>query len=92
MTRLWKQCFVLMLDFRGTSLPVAFGWLANKEYISYYCFMFLVLQAFHSNKEAINAITGRTSLKLRRIRCDFEWSIHKALFHWKIKGCYFHFR
>ena len=44
-TRFWRQLFILMVEYRGIHLPVAFGWLPDKSAISYFVFLWLVLNA-----------------------------------------------
>ena len=92
MTRKWKQLFIYMVYYRGSFLPVAFGWLPNKHAISYHFFLLLLLLKFRENQVGIIDLYGRGSLKLMKIKLDFELAIHRAfetLF--KLKDCYFHF-
>ena len=92
MTKKWKQLFVFMVDYKGTFVPVAFGWLPNKTTVSYHIFLLLVLSKFKAEKEKIGKLFGRSTLKLKKIKLDFEISIHKAFeVLFKLSGCYFHF-
>ena len=44
------QLFILMVEYRGVHLPVAFGWLPDKSVVSYYdVFLLLVLNTFNDN-------------------------------------------
>ena len=45
------QLFILMVEYRGVHLPVAFGWLPDKSAVSYYddVFLLLVLNTFNDN-------------------------------------------
>ena len=91
-TKHWKQLFVMLLNFNGVWLPVAFGWLPDKTLISYQLFLILVLEGFQANKAEIQRIYGRSKLKLRKIKMDFELNISRAFeVLFKIKGCHFHF-
>ena len=89
--RHWKQMFIMLVDFRGLFVPIAIGWLADKKAISYYIFLYLLLMEFKKNEEGIYQLYGRKDLRLRKIKCDFELSIHKAFDLFIIQGCYFHF-
>ena len=92
MTKKWKQLFVFMVDYKGTFLPVAFGWLPNKTTVSYHIFLLLVLSKFHDEKDKIGKIFGKSALKLKKIKLDFEVSIRNAFeVVFKLTGCYFHF-
>ena len=53
MTRKWKQLFIYMVYYRGSFLPVAFGWLPNKHAISYHVFLLLLLLKFRENQVGI---------------------------------------
>ena len=55
-------------------------------------FFWLVLGKFRSEKENIQKLYERGTLKVKKIKLDFEIAIHQAfeaLF--KLRGCYFHF-
>ena len=91
-TKHWKQLFVMLCNFNGTWLPVAFGWLPDKNLLSYQLFLILVLEAFFKHKAEIHNIYGKSKLKLKKIKMDFELGIIQAfqpLF--TIKGCLFHY-
>ena len=92
MTRKWKQLFIFMVDYRGAFLPVAFSWLPDKHAISYHISLLLTLSKFKQEQSSIMKIYGRGTLKVKKIKLDFELAIHRAfepLF--KLKGCFFHF-
>ena len=92
-SRIFKQLFILMLHYKGTNLCVAYGLLPDKNFISYYIFNFLVLQAFRKHESAILELSGRRTIKLQKIRLDFELGIHRAFEGcFRLEGCYFHFR
>ena len=92
MTKKWKQLFVFMVNYRGSFLPVAFGWLPDKTSLSYHVFLFLLLQKFKNERDNIVNLYSRGSLKLRKIKLDFEVAIHRAFeVVFKLSGCYFHF-
>ena len=92
MTKKWKQLFVFMVNYRGSFLPVAFGWLPDKTAVSYHVFLLLLLQKFKQEKKVISHMYGRTALKLRKIKLDFELAIHRAFEGiFKLRGCFFHF-
>ena len=69
----------------------AFGWLPDKKPISYFTFIVLVLLAFKEKENEILEIYGKSELKLRKIKCDYEVAIHKGLDMFTLSGCYFHF-
>ena len=91
MTKKWKQLFVFMVNLNGAFLPVAFGWLPDKSVISYHIFLVLLLNKFKQEGKAIEGLFGRSSLKLRKVKLDFELAIHRAFeVLFKLRGCYFH--
>ena len=91
--RLWTQLFVLLVEFRGSWVPAAFGWLPNKCELSYHIFLLLLLGEFNHRKDQIAAEYGSSVLKLRKIKLDFELSIHQAFAPvFLLSGCFFHFR
>ena len=57
----------------------AFGWLPDKKPISYFTFIVLVLLAFKEKENEILEMYGKSELKLRKIKCDYEIAIHKGL-------------
>ena len=92
MTKKWKQLFVFMVEWKDVFHPIAFGWLPDKNAISYHIFLFLVMNHFRQSSALIGDYWGRTTLKVRKIKSDFEVAIHRAFeLLFKIKGCYFHF-
>ena len=92
MTSRWRQLFVFMLNYRGSFIPIAFGWLPNKRPVSYHIFVYLILSKFLQSREVISEDFGSTTFKLRKVRLDFEISIHFAFNrYFKIMGCFFHF-
>ena len=90
-TRFWQQLFILMVEYRGIHLPVAFAWLPNKTAVSYYVFLWLLLNAFTENSSQISQLYGKSTLRLRQLKCDFEVSIHIGFEMFRLSGCYFHF-
>ena len=87
----WYQLFILCVEYRGKFIPVAFGWLPDKKPISYFTFIVLVLLAFKEKENEILEMYGKSELKLRKIKCDYEVAIHKGLDMFTLSGCYFHF-
>ena len=87
------QLFILMVEYRGVHLPVAFGWLPDKSAVSYYdVFLLLVLNTFNDNASAIFEIYGQTKLKLWQIKCNFEVDIHLGFEMLRLStGCFFHY-
>lgn len=90
-TTLWKQLFIIMVEIRGVFIPIAFAWLPDKTTASYYACLFLIMSAFCEHSDEINQIYGRSSLALRKIKCDFEVGIHLGWQMFRISGCYFHY-
>ena len=90
-TKLWRQILILMVEYNGLFIPIAFGWLPDKSAISYYVFMWLLLKCFKDNENAIAAIYGRRGLRLRKLKCDFEPALHIGFESFHLSGCYFHF-
>ena len=76
MTKKWKQLFVFIVNYRGSFLPVAFGWLPDKSVLSYHLFLLLLLQKFKSEHDKIVHLYSRGALKLRKIKLDYELAIH----------------
>ena len=82
-TKCWKQVFIMLAEFRGVYLPVAFGLLPDKTETSYKVFVILLM-------EAVKEINVKITMK--RVMVDFELAIHLALVTlFKTRGCYFHF-
>ena len=79
MCSLFTQLFVLMVDYKGSFFPVAYGWLPNKETMSYHLFFLLLLGEFNYRAEEIKSLYGKNKLKLKRLKLDFEISMHNAL-------------
>ena len=90
-SRHWKQLFIFTVEYRGLFVPVCFGWLPDKKPISYYVFMYLTAIAFREVRDEILEFYGRNSFRLRKLRCDFEYSIHQGLDCFVLSGCFFHF-
>ena len=42
-TTLWKQIFIIMCEVRGVFIPIAICWLPNKNTVSYYAALYLLL-------------------------------------------------
>ena len=78
MSRQWKQLFVLMCDFCGASIPVLFAFLPDKTEMSYFMVVFFLFFAFKKYQEDIKKLTGKDLISLRKLKCDFEISIHRA--------------
>ena len=88
----WKQLFVMLCEYEGSWLPMAFGWLPDKYFASYQIFLILLMEAFRSHSSQITAIYGRSKLKLKKVKMDFEINIIRAFdFLFVIRGCLFHF-
>ena len=90
MSRKWKQLFIFMVDYRGAFLPVTFSWLPDKHAISYHISLLLTLSKFKQEQFSIMKLYGRGTLKVNKIKLNFELAIHRAfepLF--KLKGCFF---
>ena len=90
-TRHWRQIFIIMVEFKGSFLPVAMAWLPDKTALSYYTCLALLLLAFKGKKDEIHSLYGRSTLRLRKIKCDFEASIHIGWGMFTLSGCYFHY-
>ena len=50
--------------------------------MSYYVALYLMIQAFKDHQEEILEISGRQYLRLRSVRCDFEYAIHEGKAFW----------
>jgi hypothetical protein len=88
----WKQLFVMLCKYEGSWLPMAFGWLPDKSFTSYQIFLILLMEAFRSHSSQIKAIYGRSKLKLKKVKMDFEINIIRAFdVLFIIRGCLFHF-
>ena len=73
-TTLWKQIFIIMCEVRGVFIPIAICWLPNKNTVSYYAALYLLLSEFDRRREEISGIYGTSDLKLKKIKSDFEQS------------------
>ena len=80
-----------MLEYKGSFLPMAMAWLPDKTALSYYTCLALLLLAFKEKKDEIQSMYGRSTLRLRKIKCDFEASIHIGWGMFSLSGCYFHY-
>ena len=92
----YVQLFIFQVSFKdrnGTdqTVPVAFGWLPDKLFWSYYKFILMILLEFDRRRPAILELTGFQNIKLRSLMCDFEANIHKAFSMFALQGCFFHF-
>ena len=58
---------------------VAFGWLPNKEALSYHIFFLLLLGEFRYRAEEIKRRYGKNKLRLRKLKLDFEVAMHVSL-------------
>ena len=91
-TKRWKQLFVMLCNYDGTWIPIAFGWLPDKSLLSYQIFLMLVMECFLAHSAEIQVHFGRSALKMKKVKMDFELNIIKAFgVLFKIKGCLFHF-
>ena len=92
MTKMFKQLFIMMVNYEGPFVPIAFGWLPNKHTESYHIFLLLLLNKFKLENRAVFQMFGRSKLKLKKITLDFEVAIHKAFgCIFKLRGCFFHY-
>ena len=93
MSKQWKQLFIMMVEYKGAFIPVAFGWLPDKSEVSYHVFLVLLMEAYHAQLGKTLELFGRSKMKLKKIKLDFEKAIHNALgAMFTLKGCFFHFR
>ena len=67
-----------MVDYKGSWFPVAYGWLPNKETISYHLFFLLLLGEFNYRADEIKNLYGKSKLKLKTLKLDFELAMHNA--------------
>ena len=63
----------MLAEYEEGAVPICYGWLPSKEAISYHTYMMLILTEF-------NKIRGNKFLTVKRIKCDFERSIHKVFY------------
>ena len=77
MSKQFKQLFILIASVKGTAIPVAFGYLPDKKEMSYYLFLYLIVEALGNQADAIKRLTGRTTcyLKVKTMTSDFELGI-----------------
>ena len=88
----WKQLFILLLDYNSTWLPGCFAWLPDKQSISYHVAFYLLFSCFNKNSDKIAQIYFSSTIKLKRIKLDFERAMHIVLGRcFKLSGCYFYF-
>ena len=82
MSKEFTQLFIMIANVKGTPVPLAFGYLPDKKEMSYYLFLYLLIEALGNQAESIKRITGRSTcyLKLKSLTCDFELSIHNGIF------------
>ena len=91
-TKHWKQLFVMLCCYEGAWIPIAFGWLPDKSFNSYLIFLILLMEAFRAQSSEIKTIFGKSKLKLKKVKMDFELNIIKAFdIMFIIRGCLFHF-
>ena len=91
-TKRWKQLFVMLCNYNGTWIPICFGWLPDKSLLSYQLFVVLIMEAFIAHSAEIQSIFGKSKLKLKKVKMDFELNIIKAFDSlFKISGFLFHF-
>ena len=84
-SRNWKQLFIVMVDYCGSAVPVMFCWLPDKKFLSYYMVVFFLFFTFQKYRDEIRRLTGGKDLiRLRKIKCDFEYSIHRAFSLFKV--------
>jgi hypothetical protein len=71
---------------------MAFEWLPDESFTSHQIFLILLMEAFRSNSSQFKAIYGRSKLKLKKVKMDFEINIICAFdVLFIIIGCLFHF-
>ena len=92
----YGQLFILQVslkDRNGTdqTVPVGFGWLPDKLFWSYYKFILMILLEFDRRRPQIKEMTGSGSIRLGRLKCDFEYNIHRAFSMFSLEGCFFHY-
>ena len=58
---------------------VAFGWLPNKEALSYHIFFLLLLGEFRYRAEEIKRRYGKNKLRLQKLKLDFKVAMHVSL-------------
>ena len=58
---------------------VAFGWLPNKEALSYHIFFLFLLGKFRFQSEEIKQRYGRNKLRLQKLKLDFVVAMHNSL-------------
>ena len=82
MSKEFRQLFIMIANVKGTAIPLAFGYLPDKKEMSYYLFIYMLIDALGRQSESIMKITGRSTcyLKLKSLTCDFELSIHKGIY------------
>ena len=67
-----------MVEYKGSWFPVAYGWLPNKETLSYHLFFLLLLGEFNYRDDEIRKLYGKSKLKLKTLKLDFEVAMHNA--------------
>ena len=57
-TRLWRQLFVIMVEFKGIHIPIALAWLPDKSALSYYTCLYMLVSCFrkHSDENTLRQI------------------------------------
>ena len=91
MTKHWTQLFVIMVEFKGINIPIALAWLPDKSALSYYTCLYMLVSSFRKHSTEITALYGQSTWRLKKIRCDFEQSIHLGWGVFHLSGCFFHF-
>ena len=88
----WKQVFVMLCNYENTWLPIAFGWLPDKSFVSYKIFLIMLLTAFKREASHIKSMYGKCQLKVKKIKMDFEYNVIKVFnYLFTVRGCLFHF-
>ena len=82
MSKEFRQLFIMIANVKGTAIPLAFGYLPDKKEMSYYLFIYMLIDALGRQSESIMKVTGRSTcyLKMKSLTCDFELSIHKGIY------------
>ena len=85
MSDIFAQLFIFLAKLDQHHLPVAFGYLPNKTFTSYYVYIFMLLRAFRNRRLDILKIVPKSNLMMYVIKMDYELAIHKAFHLFKRK-------
>ena len=78
MSQLWTQLFLMLGNYNEQHLPIAFGWLPNKSFCSYFIFLLMLLRGYQKLRPEILSFLPRANLKMKVIKADYEQGIHQA--------------